>query len=100
MQIKIVMNWNIRPNKEAEYSEFVVNEFIPRLTRIGLDNLEFWYTRYGDASQIQASGIANSMDEMNNITSSEEWESLQDMLTGYVKDYRQKLIKATNSFQI
>ncbi len=99
-KVKIVMTWNIRDSREAEYSEFVVNELIPRITRLGLGDLEFWYTRFGDADQIQASGIAKSMTQMKTILGSEEWGSIQDMLSGYVDDYRQKLINSKSGFQI
>ncbi|MEM9777537.1 MAG: hypothetical protein AAF902_23365 [Chloroflexota bacterium] len=94
------MTWNIRDSREAEYSEFVVNELIPRITRLGLGDLEFWYTRYGEADQIQASGVARTMDQMQNILGSEEWGSLQDMLSGYVNNYQQKLINSKSGFQI
>ncbi|MEM8860629.1 MAG: hypothetical protein AAGD96_20095 [Chloroflexota bacterium] len=94
------MTWNIRDSREAEYSEFVVNELIPRITRLGLSDLEFWYTRYGEADQIQASGVARTMDNMQNILGSEEWGSLQDMLSGFVNDYQQKLIYSKSGFQI
>lgn len=98
--VKIIMTWNIRDSREAEYSEFVVNELIPRITRLGLADLEFWYTRYGEADQIQASGVTRTMDQMENILGSEEWSSLQDMLSGYVNDYQQKLINSRSGFQI
>ena len=97
--LKLMMTWNIRPNREAEYSEFVVNDFIPRLNRLGLSNIEFWYTRYGACDQIQASGVANSMKQMQHIFESEEWENLFAMLQEYVVDYQQKTIKATRGFQ-
>jgi len=98
--VKLVMTWNIRPNSESEYSEFVVNEFIPRLNRLGLLDLEFWYTRYGECDQIQASGICASMEQMDNLFASEEWENLSAMLLEYVEDYQQKIIRATRGFQL
>ena len=99
MPVKLLMTWNILPNREAEYSEFVVNEFIPRLNRLGLGDLEFWYTRFGEQPQIQASGVCPSMEQMQNILGSEEWSSLQDMLDGYGSDFNHKLIRATRGFQ-
>lgn len=98
--VKLLMTWNIQPNREAEYSEFVVNEFIPRLNRIGLFDLEFWYTRYGECDQIQASGICESNSQIKNIFDSEEWENLHAMLLEYVTDYQQKIIRATRGFQL
>ena len=99
-QVKIIMTWNIRDSREAEYSEFVVNELIPRITRLGLADLQFWYTRFGEADQIQASGIAKSMPQMQTILNSEEWGNIQDMLSSYVDDYQQKLINSKAGFQI
>ncbi len=99
MPVKLLMTWNIRPNRETEYSEFVVNEFIPRLNRLGLGDLEFWYTRFGKRPQIQASGVCPSMEQMQNILGSEEWGSLQDMLDGFVTEYDHKLVRATRGFQ-
>ena len=97
---KLMMTWNIRPNREAEYSEFVVNEFIPRLNRLGLSDIEFWYTRYGECDQIQASGIAKSIKQIRYIFDSEEWENLYAMLQEYVIDYQQKIIKSARGFQL
>ncbi|MDJ0756803.1 MAG: hypothetical protein QNJ45_24940 [Ardenticatenaceae bacterium] len=99
MPVKILMTWNILPNREAEYSEFVVNEFIPRLNRLGLADLEFWYTRFGERPQIQASGVCPSVDQLNLIMNSEEWDSLQDLLSGYVSEYQHKMVKASRGFQ-
>lgn len=99
MPVKILMTWNILPNREAEYSEFVVNEFIPRLNRLGLADLEFWYTRFGEQPQIQASGVCPSVEQLNLIMNSEEWESLQDLLSGYVSEYQHKMVKASRGFQ-
>ena len=100
LPVKLIMTWNIRDSREAEYSEFVVNELIPRINRLGLTDLEFWYTRFGDADQIQASGISKTVGQMKTIIESEEWSSLQDMLSGYVTDYQQKLVYSKRGFQI
>lgn len=100
MPIKLLMRWNIRAGKESEYSEFVVNEFIPRMNRLGMGEIEFWYTRYGDCQQIQASGISPSIDQMRTVLHSEEWDNLRTTLEDYVSDYSQKLVKAARGFQI
>lgn len=99
MAIKLLMTWDIRVGIESEYSEFVVNEFIPRMNRLGLGDIEFWYTRYGESKQIQASGITPSLTQMNNVLHSGEWQNLQDRLDEYVANYSQKLVKASRGFQ-
>lgn len=98
---KIIMYWDVLPGSEAEYSEFIVNEFIPRLNRLGIGDLEFWYTGYGEHEQIMASGITPTREQMERILSSEEWESLEDRLTDLSVNLRHKMIKADGyKFQI
>jgi hypothetical protein len=100
MSVKLLMSWDISAGQENEYSEFVVNEFIPRIQRLGMGDIEFWYTRYGECKQIQASGISPSLEQMNNILTSREWRQLQQRLAEYVQGYEQKLIRASQGFQI
>ena len=99
MPVKLLMTWDIRTGYESEYSEFVVNEFLPRLNRLGLGEIEFWYTRYGDCQQIQASGMVPSLAQMKNILNSREWKDLRKRLEDYVADYQHKIIRASTGFQ-
>ena len=97
---KILMSWDVKPGAEAEYSEFVVNEFIPRLNRLGIHNLEFWFTGFGEYEQILVTGITDTRQQMGHIVSSEEWENLINRLSELVINYSRKLIRATGRFQL
>lgn len=98
--MKLLMTWDINRSTEAEYYEFIVNEFIPRLKRLGLNDLQFWYTTYGDCEQIQASGITNTRQQMDNILTSDDWTTLQQRLVEYVSRYRRKVVVAVGGFQL
>lgn len=100
MPVKVIMQWDIVEGKESEYYDFVVNEFIPRLQQLGLDDLQFWYTTYGEAEQIQASGTVPTIEQANTIINAEEWDDLTLQLTDLVGDFAQKVIPATNGFQL
>lgn len=100
MPVKLLLSWDINRNSEAEYYEFVVNEFIPRAKRLGIIDIQFWYTTYGECEQIQASGVAPSLEEMETILDSEEWDDLQTRLTDYVDEYERKVIPAVGGFQL
>jgi len=98
---KIIMYWDVMPGSEAEYSEFIVNEFIPRLNRLGIGDLEFWYTGFGEHEQIMVAGITPTKEQMDHITDSEEWEALTDRLSDLSVNLRQKIVKADGlKFQI
>ncbi len=98
--MKLLMSWNIRSGREAEYFEFVVKEFAPGLTRLGLQPTEAWYTVYGNCPQILTGSVAEDMPTMQRILASNEWQELRERLEEYVTDYQHKIIRATGTFQL
>lgn len=100
MQVKLLMQWDVRQGMEPTYSEFIVNEFIPRAQRLGLDDFKFWYTSYGECEQILASAIAENGGKMRLITKSEEWVNLRSRLDELVVNFEQKVVAAKSSFQL
>lgn len=100
MSTKLLMRWDIRPEKESEYFEFLVHEFIPALNKMGISDILVWYTAYGDCEQKLAEGTTVSLEKMKSILNSEEWIVLIDKLQNYVVDFDLKVIPATRGFQI
>ena len=100
MAAKIVMRWDVRPETESEYFEFLVHEFIPGLNKLGIDDIQVWYTQYGDCEQKLASGIGKNKKKMQEALASPGWGQLNDKLQGYVDNFSQKVIPATGGFQI
>ena len=100
MMVKLLMSWDIKPGRDSEYFEFVVREFVPGITRLGLQPTEAWFTIYGDRPQVLTGGITDDMNSMQRILGSDEWESLHEKLLEMVTNYRQKIVRATGSLQI
>mgnify|MGYP000979815268 FL=1 len=44
MATKLLMRWDIQPDRESEYSDFVANEFIPSISKMGIADIQAWYT--------------------------------------------------------
>jgi hypothetical protein len=100
MSTKLVMNWDIRPETESEYFEFLVHEFIPGMNRLGIGDIQVWYTTYGECEQKLATGITQDMEQMQTALNSEDWEEMTDKLNSYVTDLHLKVIPATKGFQM
>jgi hypothetical protein len=98
--IKLLMSWDIRPGKEQEYFEFVVQEFGPRMVRLGLQPTEAWYTAYGAGPQILAGGITKDRPSLDQILEGEEWQNLHKKLLEYVINYSEKIVPNTGNFQL
>lgn len=99
MTIKLLMTWDISPEREQEYFEFVIGEFIPGIQRMGLDPIEAWATIYGEYPQIQVAMLAPSLSQAQQALSSEDWGRLREKLFTFVKNYSYKLVNSKGGFQ-
>ncbi len=98
--VKLLLRWDVKPGSESEYSEFIISEFIPRTKRLGITDVQFWYTSYGEVEQIQVELIAQSKDQMQTILGSQEWGALKSRLVDLVTNYSQKMVRATGGIQL
>ena len=42
MSVKVIMTWDIAAERDQEYFEFVIGEFVPGVQRLGLQPTEAW----------------------------------------------------------
>jgi len=98
--IKLLMGWDIRPNKESEFFEFMMKEFAPAIMQLGLQPTEAWYAAYGSGPQILIGGVTEDLDTMIEILESSEWRAIYRQLLEYVHHYRHKVVRATGRLQL
>ena len=99
MAVKLLMNWDIAPERETEYFEFVIGEFIPGVQRMGLEPTEAWATIYGEYPQIQVVMLAPGLPDAQRVLNSVEWSRLRDQLFAFVKNYSYKVVPEKKGFQ-
>lgn len=99
MAAKLIMTWDIAPEREQEYFEFVVRDFIPGVQRLGLELSDAWATVYGDHPQIMVGAVVPTFSKIRLMMRSEEWKSLFNQLQDYVINYSQKVVEARSGFQ-
>ena len=99
MPVKVLMTWDIAPEREQEYFEFVIGEFVPGVQRIGLQPVEAWATMYGDQPQIQVGLVAEDAMSARRALNSAEWLRISDQLMAFVRNYSQKIVPARAGFQ-
>jgi len=90
--IKLVMSWNIKSDEEPAYFEFVVQEFAPRIMKLGVRPTEAWYTVYGEGPQIITIGEAENRETLDRILGSDDWSELMGKLNRFVTDYKQRIV--------
>lgn len=99
MPVKVLMTWDIAPEREQEYFEFVIGEFVPGVQRLGLQPIEAWATIYGNQPQIQVCLIAEDANGARRILTSPEWIHLSEQLFNFVRNYSHKVVTARGGFQ-
>jgi hypothetical protein len=93
------MTWDIAPEHEQEYFEFVIGEFIPGVQRLGLEPTEAWATIYGEYPQIMVAMLAPDLPDAQRVLNSVEWGKLREQLFTFVKNYSSKVISLKGGFQ-
>jgi hypothetical protein len=99
--VKLIMRWDIKAEREQEYFECVVREWVPGITRMGMEPTGAWYTAYSHnkQSQILTEGLVEDLDTMRGMLNSTEWKRLQERLLDFVSNYEQKVVRVTGDFQ-
>ena len=99
MSVKVIRTWDIAAERDQEYFEFVIGEFVPGVQRLGLQPAEASATIYGSYPQIQVGLLAADLQQARRILASADWTLLQERLFGYVKNYTYKIVPVRTGFQ-
>lgn len=103
MTLKLIMNWDIKPGKDQEYFEFILREWVPATSSLGLRTIGAWYSVYArDETQprIMAEALADDKETMRRILESNTWERMHEKLLTYVDNYTHKVVRTTGYFQL
>ena len=90
--VRLVFSWNIKTDEEAAYFEFIVQEFAPKIMKMGVRLTEAWYTTYGEGPQIIMPGVAADGESLQTALESTEWQELVEKLNGFVTDYKCRML--------
>jgi hypothetical protein len=103
MSVKLLMNWDIKPGRDQDYFEFVVHEWIPGITKMGIEPIMAWYTVYSrddSVPQIMAECIAEDLPTMRQILQSDDWTELHVRLSEFVDNYTHKVVRTSGFWQM
>lgn len=98
--IKIIMTWDITPEHEQEYFEFIIRDYIPGVQRLGCELTDAWATVYGTKPQITVGMILPTARKARQLLQSEDWLALNNRLQDFIQNFAIKMVYARNSFQI
>lgn len=100
MAHKLLVTLNSHPRHERELFHHI-RELVNKLSPLGLELTDAWYTVYGEAPEVLLGFIPRKgmEEQLAGIITSEEWENAIEEFKQYVTDYEQRVVKATGGFQ-
>jgi hypothetical protein len=96
---KLLVTYDIKPNEDSPYFQFVLNIFVPRLQQMGLYMWRAYHTAYGDYPVRQLEFLAEDLDTVHKAIDSDEYTELTERLNDYVVNYATKLVAFRDGFQ-
>ena len=99
MSYKVIMTWDVPPERETEYFEFLVREFIPSVQRLGFELTDAFATMYGNQPQILVGATMPTLLNVQQTLNSSEWQSLYNQLSDFITNYTQKVVVAQGGFR-
>jgi hypothetical protein len=95
----MLMSYDVVPELQQAYYEFVLGEMIPSAQTLGLVLSEAWHTAYGDYP-IRLNGfVARSKQDLDRILATADWQQLEEKLKRFVTDYQRKTVTYRDGFQ-
>ena len=98
-RVKLLISYDVVPELQQAYYEFVLGEMIPTVQSLGLALSEAWHTAYGDYP-IRLNGfVARNRPTLDRVLGSPEWAQLEEKLKRFVVDYQRKIVPYREGFQ-
>ncbi len=83
----IFFYWDIKPDKDKEYMDFIFNDYLPSMSRLGISVTDGWLKIAGEGSQIIALGESEDVATALSAIESREFRATENRLLNYVENY-------------
>lgn len=99
---KLILFYNILPDKQEQYYRYVLSTFVPAIQKMGVYMHMAWHVAYGAQEYpIRKIEFVTESDEvLRQLFRSTEWIDLEEKLQRYISDYERKVVDFRNGFQL
>jgi len=96
---KIIMTYDIVPETQETYYQFMLGELVPAVQNLGLGMAEAWHTAVGNYPIRLVAFVGETRESVDKVIESEQWEELETRLRQYVTNYKRRVVPFRNRFQ-
>lgn len=99
MPAKLLIAYNVKPDREETYLRFMMGEFLPTMQSMGLIMIEGWHTAWGNYPQRLIGLITEDRETIDEALTSDRWREVEAKLVHYVTNYQRQLVPYRTGFQ-
>jgi len=93
--------FNIIPGREMEYTEFITEDHIPTMEKLGMKMTGGWQVVVGPGPYIVAEGTTTNIVDIAKALQSDEYKRITKILTSkYVTDYSSRILAPTGRIEL
>ncbi len=85
--------WDIKPEKDKEYMDFIFNDYLPSMSRLGISVTDGWLKVAGEGAQIIALGESEDRATTLSALQSREFLATETRLLHYVENYSKHIAR-------
>ncbi|MEI6043255.1 MAG: hypothetical protein WCS37_02570 [Chloroflexota bacterium] len=89
----IFFYWDIRPEKDKEYMDFIFSDYLPSMSRMGISVTDGWLKVAGEGPQIMALGESDDYLTIHQALDSREFRAIETRLQNHVENYSKHLAR-------
>lgn len=97
---KLILFYNIKPDKQDQYYRYMLGGFVPAIQRLGVYMHMAWYVAYGNHPMRKIEFVTESAEALRRLFQSEEWDELENKLKRYIDNYDRKVVDYRGGFQL
>lgn len=89
----IFFYWDVKQDKEKEYFDFIWNDYLPSMGRLGITLNDGWVRIAGEGPQIMALGESDDYQAAVQALQSRDFRSIEARLLSFVENYSHRFAK-------
>lgn len=100
MAYKLILSWDVLPDKRTEYEQFLKEDYLPFLNQAGFLISDYWYCLFGSQPEIMIEAQILNKSEALRFVSSVEWQEINLTLQDMIENYDVKIVPDRGKLQI
>lgn len=98
-EYKLIIVYDILPEKQESYYRYVLGEFVPALRTMGLHMTSAWHIAYGPYPERMLEFVIETREVWDKVVANPRWRTLEERLQNFTDSYSRKLIYYKDRFQ-